>query len=77
MMVSEMSNLIPYLLYLQVGLVENNPPANAGDAGLISVLGRAPGAGNGNPLQNSCLENSRDRKAWWLQCMGSQRVEHD
>ena len=26
--------------------------------------GRSPGAGNGNPLQNSCLENSVDRGAW-------------
>ena len=23
------------------------------------------GAGNGNPLQSSCLENPRDRGAWW------------
>ena len=25
---------------------------------------RSPGAGQGNPLQYSCLENSRDREAW-------------
>ena len=24
-----------------------------------------PGDGNGNPLQDSCLGNSMDRKAWW------------
>ena len=35
------------------------------------------GEGNGNPLQYSCLENSVDRGAWWLQSMGSQRVGHD
>ena len=23
------------------------------------------GVGNGNPLQSSCLENPRDRGAWW------------
>ena len=23
------------------------------------------GEGNGNPLQNSCLENPRDGGAWW------------
>ena len=23
------------------------------------------GEGNGNPLQYSCLENHRDRGAWW------------
>ena len=28
-----------------------NPPANAGDAGSIPVLGRSPGGGNGNPFQ--------------------------
>ena len=41
--------------------------ANAGDikdAGLISVLGRSPGAGHGNALQYSCLENPMDRGAW-------------
>ena len=37
----------------------------AGDAGLIPGLGRAPGEGNGNPLQYSCLENPKDREAWW------------
>ena len=24
------------------------------------------GEGNGNPLQYSCLENARDRGAWWV-----------
>ena len=41
-----------------------NPPANAGDRGLIAGSGRSPGEGNGNPLQDSCLENSMDRVAW-------------
>ena len=34
------------------------------------------GEGNGNPLQCSCLENPRDRGAWWA-AMGSHRVEHN
>ena len=38
---------------------------NAGDPGSIPGLGRSPGEGNGNPLQCSCLENPRDRRAWW------------
>ena len=42
-----------------------NPPANAGDVGSISGSGRAPGKGNGNPLQYSCLGNPMDRGAWW------------
>ena len=44
-----------------------NPPANTGDPrdeGLIPGLGRLPGEGNGNPLQDSCLENPMDRGAW-------------
>ena len=40
------------------GLVVKNPPARAGDAGLI------PGEGNGDPLQYSCLGNSMNRGAW-------------
>ena len=28
------------------------------------------GAGNGNPLQYSCLENPRDREAWWVAVSG-------
>ena len=39
-------------------------PANAGDTGSISGLGRSPGGGNDNPLQYSCLENSKDRGVW-------------
>ena len=35
-----------------------------GDTGLISGSGCFPGEGNGNPLQDSCLENSMDRGAW-------------
>ena len=32
------------------GSVVKNPPANAGDVGLIPGLGRSPGKGNGSPL---------------------------
>ena len=42
-----------------------NPPANVGDVGLIPGLGRFPEGRNGNSLQYSCLENPRDRGAWW------------
>ena len=38
---------------------------SAGDPGSILGSGRAPGAGKGNPLQCSCLENSMDRGVWW------------
>ena len=52
----------------QVALVVKNPPANAGnvrDSGSIPGSGRSPGGGHDNPLQDSCLENSGDRGAWW------------
>ena len=49
----------------------------AGDTGSIPGSGRSTGEGNGYPLQYSCLENSMDRGAWWVQSMGSQRVWHD
>ena len=54
-----------------------NPPANAGDEGLIPRSRRFPGEGNDNPFQYSCLENSVDGGACRLQSTGSQRVGHD
>ena len=44
----------------QAALVVKNLPASAGDmrdAGSVPGLGRYPGEGPGNPLQDSCLEN--------------------
>ena len=38
--------------------------------GLIPGSGRAPGGGNGNPLQYSFMENSMDRGAWWATVHG-------
>ena len=49
-------------------LVVKSPPASAGDVrytALILEAGRSPGEGNGNPLQYFCLENPKDRGAWW------------
>ena len=43
-----------------------NVPANAGDTsnvGSIPESGRCPGAGNGNPLQCSCLENPHGQRS--------------
>ena len=41
------------------------------------VCRRSPGEWNGNPLQDSCLENSRREEPGGLQSMGLQRVRHD
>ena len=46
------------------GAVVKNLPANAGDVGSVLRLGRSPGEGNGNPLQDSWLGNPMDRGAW-------------
>ena len=43
---------------------------NEGDPGSIPGSGRSPGEGNGCPLQYSCLENRRDRGAWWATVHG-------
>ena len=54
-------------------LVVKDPPANAGDireVGSIRPSRRFPGAGHGNPLQYSCLENSMDRRDWWVRVHG-------
>ena len=54
----------------------NNPPASvardvslipfaARDVSLIPGSGRSPAGGNGNQLQDSCVENPMDRGTWW------------
>ena len=56
-----------------MALVVKNPPANAGDIramGLIPGSGRFPGAGNGNLLWYTCLENLMDRGAWRATVLG-------
>ena len=57
--------------------VSKESACNAGDLGSIPGLGRSPGGGNGNPLQYSCLEYSRDRGAWQTTVYGVPRVGHD
>ena len=56
---------------LQVEVVVKNPPANAGDVGLIP--------GSGDPLEeglanHSSILNPVDRRAWWA---AVHRVRHD
>ena len=46
--------------------VAKESTCNAGDTGSIPGSERYPGAGHGNPLQYSCLENPVDRGAWWV-----------
>ena len=50
---------------------------SAEDMGSVPWSRRAPGKGNGNPLQYSCLENPMDRGAWQATVHGVERVGHD
>ena len=57
-----------------------NLPANIGDTGdvdSIPGLGKSPGKGHGNPLQNSSWKISWTEETGRLQSIGSERVEHD
>ena len=45
----------------------------AGDSGFKPGSVRSPGKGNGNPLQDSCLENSMNGGAWWATVYGVKR----
>ena len=39
--------------------------ANEEDSGSVPGLGRSPEEKHDNVLQYSCLENPRNREAWW------------
>ena len=57
------------------GSVVKNPPAYAGDEGLIPGSGSCPGEENGNPLQYSCLQNPMDRGAWRATVYGVEKSD--
>ena len=66
-------NLSPTIVKAPGGSVVKNPPANAGDAGNISLipgLGHSPVEGTGYPLQYSCLENAMKRGTWQMTVHG-------
>ena len=61
-----------------VVIAVKNLPVNAGDTRdrcSVLRLGRAPEVGNGNSLQDSCLENSMNRGAWWATFLGVKKHE--
>ena len=77
---------VNYFLYekgnLTISFIENNSftslPGNFSfqrTSFIYSLLNNCSlvdkdGEGNGNPLQYSCLENPRDRGAWWAAVCG-------
>ena len=46
------------------------PICNTVDVGSIPGSGISPGRGNDNPLQYSCWDNPKDRRAWWAMVCG-------
>ena len=63
-----------------IGLIDSDGKKsayNAGDPGSIPGSRRAPGEGNGNPLQYSCWRIPGTEEPGGLQSMGLQRVRHD
>ena len=50
---------------------------NALDIDSVPGSGRSPGAGNGNPLKYSCLDNPMIEEPGRLLFMGSERVRHN
>ena len=57
-----------------------NPRASAGatgDAGSIPGLGRSPEAGDGNPIQHSCWDNTMAEEPGGLQSMGLDMTERE
>ena len=60
-----LSNILLYVcVYIYMGFPGGSEgkasACNAGDPASIPGSGRSPGEGNGNPLQDSCLENPMD-----------------
>ena len=65
-------------MYQLIGAVVKTPPANAGDPGdssSIPGLGRSLGEGHDNLPQDSCLETSMDRRAWWATVHGGAKIQ--
>ena len=58
-------------------LCGKEPTCSARDADLIRGSGRSPGEGNGNAVQDSCLENPMDTGAWQVIAHGVEKVRHN
>ena len=67
---------IPVFLGFPGGSDGKESACNTGGLGLIPWLGRSPGGGQGNPFQNSCLENPHGQRSlvgyspWGLERVG-------
>ena len=76
-----MRGIREWIMCMQMGIPGSSDgkesACNAGDPDLIPGSRRSPAVGSGNPLQYSCLENSMNRGACWLQSRWSERVRHN
>ena len=59
-----------------MALMVKNPPV-MWDTDSIPGSGRSPGKRNGYIFQYSCLENPKDRGAWWAAVRGIAKVRHN
>ena len=59
------------------GSVGKETTWNTGNLDFIPGSGKSTREKNGNPLQYSCLENSRGKEPVEIQSMGLQRVRHN
>ena len=63
------------MVFPHSSLVKNLPAVQEIQVQFMSY--ESLGAGNGNPLQYSCLENPMDRRAWHSTVHRVTRVRHD
>ena len=65
----KMSDKIEHLMHRWAcKTIRKNPQGNKEEH--LNNSEQVKGQGNGNPLQYSCLENPRDRGAWWAAVYG-------
>ena len=66
---------LPLIIFFPGGAMQEptNPCRRLRRHGPIPRSGKPPGGGNDNPLQYSCMENSKDRGAWWATVHGVEK----
>ena len=68
---------LPWWLAFPGGSDGKESAWSSGDLGSFPGSEWSPWEGNGNLLQYSCLENSKDRGAWWATVHGIKRIRHN
>ena len=68
---------LPWWLAFPGGSDGKESAWSSGDLGSFPGSEWSPWEGNGNLLQYSCLENSKDRGAWWATVPRIKRIRHN